>query len=200
MHARVGHRVGLGEGREGEEALGRDGEALGRRQDGRLHAREGVVAGEVVAEVPGRRVVARRGVGIELFTSPPCQLPDHFSDKNPDTTYQIDEISRLGRDVGGVLQVLDAELDGLRGLGEGQADAGHEELAVAVGGAEAGVERHGGVKREDDLGHDAGLLEAVLEVERADADGVVVGHDDRGQRQGGGDTGDGGQHFLFFYG
>jgi hypothetical protein len=198
VHARVGHRVGLGEGREGEEALGRDGEALGRRQDGRLHACEGVVAGEVVAEVPGRRVVARRGVGIELFTVPPVSSLITFPTK-PGSTYQVDEISRLGRDVGSVLEVLDAELDGLRGLGEGQADAGHEELAVAVGGAEAGVERHGGVQRGDDLGHDAGLLEAVLEVERADADGIVVGHDDRGQRQGGSETGDGGQHFLFVY-
>ena len=87
-------------------------------------------------------------------------------------------------DVSGVVQVLNAELDGLRRLRNRQARARDKELVVAVGRAVARVEGYGRVQGGDHLGHDARLHKGILEVERAYADGVVVGKRRRRQRQG----------------
>ena len=86
---------------------------------------------------------------------------------------------------GGVGEVLDAELErGAAGLGDGEAGSGHEEFAVPVGGAVAGVKGDGRVERGDDFGDDAGLHEPGFEVGGADADGEVVGQHGRGQCEG----------------
>lgn len=60
---------------------------------------------------------------------------------------------------------------------------------MAIVGNVAGVERDGRIQGSDDLWHDTRRDETVLEVERADAEGLVVGQGDGRQ---GGEEGDGG--------
>lgn len=66
VNAGVGGGLGCLEGGEGEAQSGGEEEALGGGEDAGARVGEGVVAGEVVAEVARVGLVAARGIGIEL--------------------------------------------------------------------------------------------------------------------------------------